>query len=353
MKKSIKILIIALSILIILFTSLFIFLKIDFNFTNDGETQNKYSDVLKRANIKDYTKIIDIALLGAHDAFSNEINQSSKVDPAEKNNLAGNKIVNIFLNGFISRISKAQKADTKTLLNRGVRYFDTRLSYIDDTYYTKHNYISNKFSKNLIEILKFLEENEKEFIILDLQHIYYADKNYNHLIDYIKSVTYNNRNLIDYIKYNPLNTNISSLTYGDVVKNGSGVIILAKNETTKYSYNYDTSILSKWHNKNTYKELKESVDIHLKQIKKIERKTLMVNQYQLTPYTSMSTIYRPLFAISLLDMANKTNSKIIVDANLKEMFVYMPILMVDFANSNKGDFNNLVNELIIEFNSLI
>ena len=53
-------------------------------------------------------------------------------------------------------------------------------------------------------------------------------------------------------------------------------------------------------------------------------------------------------------MASKTNKEIIKDEEMfKEYLKEMPIFMVDFATSNRMDFNKLANKYISEYNQTL
>jgi hypothetical protein len=79
--------------------------------------------------------------------------------------------------------AKTQSGDVSQLLTGGVRYLDIRLSYLDDIWYTKHNYISGEFESIALNIISFLESNQGEFLILDFQHI--NGVSYDSLEDYM------------------------------------------------------------------------------------------------------------------------------------------------------------------------
>ena len=81
---------------------------------------------------------------------------------------------------------------------------------------------------------------------------------------------------------------------------------------------------------------------------------LRVNQAQLTGFIMDKNIYRSILGYSLINMASNSNKKIIEDeAKFKEHLKVMPIVMVDYVTSTKGDFNNLVNTYIMEYNNTL
>jgi len=72
-----------------------------------GYKNDKYANILKDANIAADTRVVDIAMLGAHDAFSSNINLLSAPDPAESG-IVKNKAVNAAFKGGLVRVLKAQ-----------------------------------------------------------------------------------------------------------------------------------------------------------------------------------------------------------------------------------------------------
>jgi hypothetical protein len=126
--------------------------------------------------------VVNIAMIGAHDAFSNEIGMFSTVDPYESNTIFRG-VPGSLLKGYLVKQAKTQSGDVSQLLTGGVRYLDIRLSYLDDIWYTKHNYISGEFESIALNIISFLESNQGEFLILDFQHI--NGVSYDSLEDYM------------------------------------------------------------------------------------------------------------------------------------------------------------------------
>ncbi len=345
---------------IIGFLFLFIFLLLvmvlvsPFSFTFSTSKKGNYHDVMRRSLSEHEDRLItEVAMLGAHDAFSSEIGFTSKTDPAEEG-IASNKVLNKVLKGMIVRQSRAQKSNTAILLSSGVRYFDVRLSNVKGTWYTKHALISDTLSNYLKPMIKFLSENPGEFVIFDIQHCYYGASDYNGLIDALKEITYNNQSILDFLNYLPTTIPLSLLTYRLVTLGGNkgGIIILAKNETTNYSYNYDTSIRSIWHNKITDEEMFAGISAEYEYLTNHKFETagkLVVNQAQKTAQIN-NQIMNTIFGWSLLDLANNFNYKLASHPDFKKWLTEMPIVMVDYADSKKGDFNKKVNELIISYN---
>ena len=170
MKKTKKIILFScLALLVLLISTLYM------PFTRKSTKANTQFEYVLRDGIKNpNAKLVDIAMLGAHDAFSSDIKMSSKPNVNE-DGIANNKLVNTFAKGLVVRMSKAQIASPKEMLYAGVRYFDARITKIDDIYYTCHGYLSNKLEEYVRPIVEFLKDHPTEFIIFDIQYFYTKD----------------------------------------------------------------------------------------------------------------------------------------------------------------------------------
>lgn len=356
-------------ILVLLFVILTLQVPISFV---SKKTNTNYDNVLCEAITNMDAKVVDIALLGSHDSFSDGIKYSSKPNVNESG-ITNNKLVNIFAKGLVVKMSKAQVVGAMDQLNAGVRYFDVRVTEIDGVYYTCHGYLSNTFDIYLKEIVDFLDEHPGEYIIFDIQHFYYDgsksevnEQKFNDLVEYMASIKSNNGNsIIDYIKYDSQTDLLSTLTYGFITTNKTkaGVIMLGKVDNNSKFYlrdenadyqnmNYN-SIFSIWHKTNSKTQLLEDIEFETKYLNEHDfSNVLRVNQAQRTGFIMNASIIRSLGEWSLLDMAKTTNKALIKDEEVfKSHLEVMPIFMVDYATSNASEFNKLANKFIIEFNS--
>lgn len=341
----------------LLLTLIFLIIMIlvyPYSFSFTKIKQGNYQNIIKES-LKDNQDVLvtNIAMLGAHDAFSNKISLTSKVDPAETG-IVSTPVINKIIKGMIVRQTKTQKSGTEKLLTNGVRYFDIRLSFVNNTWFTKHSLISDKLSTYLIPMIKFLSQNPGELVVLDFQHCYYGNSDYNNLIESIKNITYEGKNIFDFLNYVPLYTPLELLTYRLVTLNGkkSGIVMLIKNETTKYSYNYEKSIRSTWHNKITDEEMFNAINQENEYLKTHKLETIgkfKVNQAQKTAQLN-NQIFNTIFGWSLIDLANNFNQKLVNHQNFDDWLKQMPIVMVDFSDSKKGNFNQLINQKLIEYN---
>lgn len=289
----------------------------------------------------------DIAMLGAHDAFSSEINIFSDLDPYETNSILQGA-TGVLVKGFMVKQSVTQICNATTLLNQGVRYLDIRLSYYDDTWFTKHNYISEDFESIADNITDFLEENPGEFLILDFQHVDGVD--YESLLDYsLFTEMLDEYGLIDYA-YTV--NDLSALTYGELTNNGTEakVIIISKfiDSNTKV-LEYDSSIRSNWADSDdfdyVYDFLVEDAESSTEDIDKFR-----VMQAVTTMELSGSGIVNALSSWSLINRAKQFNNYLINKEGFDDLIDKLPIIMVDYANCNSENFNDNIMEIIIDFN---
>ncbi len=324
------------------------------------ESQGQFLHVVQEGIANNQNPLIqDIALLGAHDAFSHDIQLFSPVDPGESPDaLVSQTPLRFFMGGVFVRYAKAQTVGTQKLLERGVRYFDVRVSFHESEWVTKHGLISNQLHHYLLPIISFLNDHPGEFVILDFQHVYLANQTYSDLITSIDSMTVDNQSLFDFIHYST-QTPIHALTYDDVTqgKTQGGVVLLLNTSEEESDYRHysrkaiDGNIRSTWHNTANLNTLISRIHDEHEAIKALpERTFLSVNQAQRTSDFSLSGIADTLIGWSLITMAKVGNIRLLQEENWMDWLSTMPIFMVDFATSNHDGFNVLVNEAIIAYN---
>lgn len=356
MKKRLKALLKGLlCIVIVLVLAIGFIGQASFDFTRDVFTQNDYSNIM-RDNIQNNPRVVDVAMLGAHDAFSNNISRRSDVDPQEDaGSILNNGPVRALAGGMFVRVARAQKSAAYELCVHGVRYFDVRVTRHNDDWYTMHGLISDRLEDYLLDIVRFLDKTDGEFIVFDIQHAHVGDSSMDALFAYIDSVRYNDKSLFDFVAYDPINIPLAQLRYDDVVQGGSGAVVLAvaKQQARYGYYEYDTSMRSVWHNKNSEREMLDGIDAEYRALVEnpaLDRDKFRVNQVQMTGKYSADSIARTIFGWSLLDMANGFNAQLLEQPDFTNWFGVLPILMTDYADSMKGDFNDRVIAAINDFN---
>ena len=354
------------SILLILFLTLFM----PFSFVS--KKANTGYDHIMRDNITNVNaKVVDIKMLGAHDAFTDGIKFNSKPNTIE-GGIVTNKAVNLLAKGLVVRLTRTQNVSASKMLNAGVRYFDVRATKIDDKYYATHGYIGREIIEYVKEIVDFLGSHDGEFIIFDLQHFYsstgenydLASSEYQAFIDYMNIYKNDqNKSFVDYIHYDANVDNLSDLTYQKVIGDNAGIIMLAKCEGNSLIYKRDgdadtnearvyASIRSYWHNDNSTNKMRSSIENEYKFIEAHDYANILrVNQAQKTGFFTNLKLLRSMFSWSLLDMAASFNKKMVKDEDLFMKYLdAMPIYMVDYVTSNRGNFNKLANEYIAKAN---
>lgn len=329
-----------------------------------GNSHDDYSDVIGRSNLSGDTRIVDIAMLGAHDAFSANIGLKSKPDPAESGIVASGLVNKVFKGGLV-RVLRAQTSSAAVLLKRGVRYFDVRVSYADGAWYTKHGLLDDLFANHISDVYKFLANNPDEFIIFDVQHIYTGEKTISDFLQYFQSLALKDsgHSLTSFLNYTT-NVPLSELTYYDVKGPTSGGIVFLLNDDGSATYEEQklfyargdgedmtaSLIRSKWHNQTKLQTMIPLIDEEASYLSSLPHLNfLRVNQAQLTP-DYVKDPFGTLWGWSLINIAAKSNRQLLNHANFDGWLKVMPIFMVDFANSNSGQFNKKINEKIIAYN---
>jgi hypothetical protein len=339
--------------------------KAGFSFAVYHADDNDYSDVIRQGVKGGDPLVVDVAMLGAHDAFSSRITVSSSIDPAEdEGSIVRSKTLSLLANGLIFRLSKAQVGDAAMMASKGVRYFDVRLSNIDGEWYAKHALVSDALSYYLTDLIGFLNANPGEFIIFDMQHVYLGNSSYDDLFDYLASFKVERRSLLDYVNFNPALHILGSLKYSDVTMGGTraGVVILAKTPPTHVlRYHYErgngdkgdsVSIRSVWHNTSSTEKMLKGIRTEYDSLISDDSHVGMfcVNQSQKTGVYEGSDLFSTLTGWSLIDLANQLNPLLVSQVDFDSWLNVMPIFMVDYAISSREQFNLMANDAMISHN---
>jgi len=337
-------------ILVVLFAFIGLILLINLPIITlrNNKTNTDYSDWMSE-NISYDKKVIDVAMLGAHDAFTQDMNIMSKLDPYETNSIMQGT-TGFLVKGFIYRQSKTQLATATELLQSGVRYLDIRLSLDGDKWYTKHNYISEEFDLIAEEITEFLDNYPGEFLILDFQHIDGVD--YNDVYDY--NLFYNMLDEYGLLEYAYNVNQLDSLTYGQLTNNGTvaKIIIISKfTNSNTYVLSYDDSIRSNWADSDDFDFVINNLHEEANDIdESSSMNKFRVMQAVTTMQISGSGILDALGNWSLINRAKRFNSYLIDSEDFDNLLIYLPIIMVDYANTNANQFNDKIMQKIMDFN---
>ncbi len=329
-----------------------------FNFTNDRFTDRDYSNILGDS-IKGNPRVVDIAMLGAHDAFSDRISKRSQVDPQEgEGSILNNRAVSFVGSGIFVRMARAQKSSAYELLCRGVRYFDVRITRLDGEWVTTHGLVSGPLADSVLDVLRFLSETQKEMILFDIQHIYTGEADISDFLRDLDEIRYEGRSLLDYVRFDPVSQPLSELRYSDVTDGGSGIVMLLKAEQKDGAkfYSYEESIRSVWHDKNDKESMLEGIGAEYQTLTEnpnLDRDKFRVNQVQMTGKYDSGSIFRTITGWSQLDMAENFNETLLEQESFPDWFTVLPIFMTDYADSMEGDFNDRVVLAINAFNETL
>lgn len=312
--------------------------------SNDVDYSNWMSETLSNEQ-----RVVDVAMLGAHDSFANEINIFSTLDPYETNGIMQG-LTGVLIKGFIVKQSITQISNAEELLKSGVRYLDIRLTYDEETWYTKHNYLSGDFEPIANQITEFLDSNTGEFLILDFQHISGLD--YDSLDDYQTFLTM----LQSYglLEYAQTVNDLSTLTYGEVTVDGSvsKVIIISKfADSSMEVMNYDLAIRSNWADSDDFEYILDYVQADADEVEELEiNNNFRVMQAVATMQMNGPGILKAITSWSLIVRANDFNNYLLDYDGFEALLEYLPIVMVDYADTNKKEFNENIMQIIIDFN---
>ncbi|MBN2503992.1 MAG: hypothetical protein JXB20_01460 [Bacilli bacterium] len=331
------------------------------------ETKNDYSNWMSET-LSLEQKIIDVAMLGAHDAFTNDMSLFSRTDLLSADSIQTG-LTGTLIKGFSLKQSKTQVSDVNTLLEAGVRYFDVRLSYhpTKEKWYTSHTYFSSDFTSVLSNTEEFLADNPGEFIIFDLQHIYGVD--YDDADDMAEILgLFDTSGILEHAYWTEDKT-LADLTYGDVTENKTvgGIIILSKfTSLSSYFWQYGSSVRSAWPNSDSETDIYDFLNAEAEAIESGD--ALTGNQMANNPYAVDSRQgFRVMQAVmkmqmsgkgivdairtwSLLERAKDFNANLIDQSDFPDWLSMMPILMVDYSDSNADEFLDEIMEIIINFN---
>lgn len=305
-------------------------------------------------------KLTEIALAGAHDAFTHNMTYCSQSDFTEKQPFNLPFLANA-ARGLICRLSKAQVSDCYTLLVKGARFFDVRICELENSFATKHGIISDTLENYITDMLKFLNKNKGEIIVFAMQYCTFSSGGFDKLFDCIRDVKYEGKSLLDYASYST-STPLSELTYKSLTHGGiySSVVFLGKIKqagyTGKYTeiiYDFTENIRITWHNKMTHKDMlsgiRKEADL-IARNKTDYSRLLRVNQAQKTPNFALQNITKIITCWSLIDISDNWNNSFVDAPDFDLWLSSMPIVFADFLDCNKRDFNKKFIDKIQAYN---
>ena len=340
-----------------------------------GNTDGAYGTVL--ANIEGITeadpRIIDIAMLGAHDANTASLAAGNPIDNKPGSDLF--KQLYPVSAGFQYRMAVTQAVSPYQLLMQGVRFVHFKYTYYDGEWYASHSIIGREFEEDVKDVLRFLADHTGEVVVLLLQSTSFGEDQSLHTFhDWLAGVTLDGKNIYDYVHYDKVNVfdsefaeegrvRLRDLHYNDVTENGAsaGVVLFDRREWdivqaeteesahSDYFFDVDSTLAHQWHSRMGEDVLLEEIDDYAVEVSALAlyRWKLRVNQTQASlSVESFGDVMRDIGAWSLLKFAEKYNLTLLESENFDNWLRLMPVFQVDFANSDHGDFNRRVNEKI-------
>lgn len=300
-------------------------------------------------NISGSARLIDMHMLGAHDAFTAGLNSDSPIDAAGvKLGDSGSVWAQYFWGDGITEMSRAQSSDVEDLLNSGVRYFDVRLSrYISGgEFYTTHGRISDQFTGEggiARKIAAWAANHPGEIIVLDFQTLFDIQSStggatadsWKSLMSKLES-----DGIEAYV--HTRNGSISSITYDDLTEGGTRPAIVLFGQVTgstadsRFINRNDSSgyVRSLWTEQSSYDGLYQKLGEEITNLKSNS------NYY----FYKFRVMQAQTTGSNLIEDANANNIKILTDENFDEWSNLLPIFMVDNATSDTENFNALAVE---------
>lgn len=345
-KRTLKLLAAAALALLVL---LIVLLELPFLGASAGTGGGDHSHWM-RETLSGPERLVDIAMPGAHDALTAEMQRSSKVDAAS--------VAAPFQLGICKslgyRQSKTQLAGVPELLAGGVRYFDIRVTRDADTgeFYTVHNYYGAPLARCLEAFTAFLAQHPGEVLILDFQHCYDATAAdgllagaHGEELDALIAQS----GLLEYARA----PRLASATYGEVTANGSraACLILRKDAGDSTAYlDYAASIYSPWSNTDSAQVVFDDLDARTADVERgaVSRDIFRVQQAVLTMQASPSGICKAIGSWSLLRRAQGFNAQL-ADRQNGDWLGAMPIVMTDHTLSTQGDAHARLMEQILAY----
>lgn len=337
---------------------------------------NEYGRVL--GNIDGITtanpRYIDLAFLGSHDSFTSELTRTDDFD------LYLPQAVHTFfplIKNFNYRFAKTQTVDIYQQLMQGVRFLHIKVSYFQNEWYTSHMVMSGKLEKHLADLLRYLSLSEAkgEIVGVLFQPIYMGDKTYTDLRNYIAEIKVDGKSLYDYVAYteadlfdNDVGVKLYDLHYNDLTNSGTsaGVVLFERRDShydaswdngdkeLKYYFDLDSYAIHTWHNHSNRKILEKCIEDTAKMINSSSEYSnkLRINQTQASlAVRSIGDLGSIIGERSLLTIAEKHNLALLEREDFMDILKAMPIIQVDYATSQTGDFNAKINARIKDYNT--
>lgn len=342
----------------------------DFTGNLDGAYGVVLSDIdgITEAN----PRVVDIAMLGAHDANTSSLSVSNGIDHVGADGALG--AVFPVSAGFQYRFAVTQTATPYQLLLQGVRFLHMKFSLENGVWRASHSVLGREFEQDVTDVLRFLDEHPGELVLVVFQctNEKMTDNADCPLFnEWLAGVEYKGKNLYDYAEiyvgtdevpddgsFLGTRDDITELTYNSVTDGGkqAGLVMFQRyaelygeNAYSHYFYDMDFNAMHEWHSRMGSDVLIDAIDENAGKLNAMGayRFGLRVNQTQASfSVETLGDVLRGIGEWSLMKFASRYNVELLDNKNFDGWLRAMPVFQVDFANSDYGDFNNRVNAAI-------
>lgn len=384
-RKKTKLIVTAVVLSVVLVLAIFVACELNVSnlgIKSEGNKDKAYGYVL--ANIEGIKeanpRLVDISMLGSHDADTDKISMKSDTDEYASQ---GMKIVAGAGKGISYRFAKTQVLSVGEQLLQGSRYLHLKYSYTHGDWHGTHTLVGGVFSDYIKEIIEFCDTHPGEIIVIKFQpcSLPNSKKTYADFRNYLGEISYNGKTIYDFVNFADTDVYaegtggvlIGDLRYNDITVNGTkaGVVLIEtrdkndgyvpemEGEDTPYKYkffNLKSHVIDPWLERNSTKGLINGINATCEKVEGNAAnyyKLRVIQSQACLAYKHVEDIFNDLFGQSLLRIAEKQNIKVIQDERINRWLNAMPILMVDFINTDNGDYNKKVNALMLERNKAL
>lgn len=158
----------------------------------EGSLDGAYTTVLADIEgLRDANpRVIDIAMLGAHDANTSSIKNDAPLDDSAEGIL---KDLIPVSRGFQYRYAVTQAVSVENLLKQGVRFLHLKYTYFEGNWLVSHSFAGGEIRTDIMQILGFLAQNPGELLVLLFQPTYFGDQSYDTFHNWLAGVTLNGK----------------------------------------------------------------------------------------------------------------------------------------------------------------
>lgn len=251
---------------------------------------------------------------GSHDSatYALESTFGKGQDFSDKINALKITGVGFVVTSIAKNWAMAQDRTIYEQLNDGIRYLDLRVIYRDSKkdFYTVHGLYGPKFSDVLTQITRFMKENPKEILIIQVADLNYLGKAGEEEINHQKLAAMINAAFVNKL-VNKSEFAGPSATVGEISRKAKQVFLIYKDKEMADQFDgfwhRKTTINDYWPNVDDSARLKAKIDANMKKRTNSDNQNkFFVTQSQMTPSTA--TIAKGLIPLgtryrSLKDMA--------------------------------------------------